>query len=97
MLVLVKLKIWLFQEKFLYIHYLVKNDNIPSSVEFQDLRQRRETKTNTFFLYRTCLIISIIERQDKDMKQTLIFFSFNKRKTHIQQTILVVVKIMNNT
>lgn len=50
MLVLVKLKICLFQEKFLYIHYLVKNDNIPSSVEFQDLRQRRETKTNTFFL-----------------------------------------------
>lgn len=48
MLVLVKLKICLFQEKYLYIHYLV---NIPSSVEFQDLRQRRETKTNTFFFY----------------------------------------------
>lgn len=48
MLVLVKLKICLFQEKYLYIHYLV---NIPSSVEFQDLRQRRETKTNNFFFY----------------------------------------------
>lgn len=48
MLVLVKLKICLFQEKYLYIHYLV---NIPSSVEFQDLRQRRETKTNTLFFY----------------------------------------------
>lgn len=81
MLVLVKLKICLFQEKFLYIHYLVKNDNIPSSVEFQDLRQRRETKTNNFFyLYRTCLIISIIERQDKDIKQTLIFFHSIKER-----------------
>lgn len=55
MLVLVKLKICLFQEKFLYIHYLVKNDNIPSSVEFQDLRQRRETKTNNFFFISNML------------------------------------------
>lgn len=52
MLVLVKLKICLFQEKYLYIHYLV---NIPSSVEFQDLRQRRETKTNNFFFISNML------------------------------------------